>query len=122
LRRIDEAGAPERRAVDSVFIIRIECIDAVVLGGDEHDIVRPLIGNSDVGNIERLRVHRPIHWLAEKLDEIIRVDVVKREQLFVWVSPVLALSLCQVNTLTCPMSGHVPAKRRLKLSRRDSEF
>ena len=56
-----------------------------MLGGDEYDIVHALVCNRHIRNIKGLGIHRSINGLAKQLHEIVRVDVVRREEPFVGV-------------------------------------
>ena len=74
-RGIGEADLPERGTVRAGIGIRVECIDAVVLGGYEHNVVNSLAGDRDGGEVERLGVELSIDRPGEELAELNRVDV-----------------------------------------------
>ena len=82
--RVDEAVLPERRRASAVGVVRV---DAVVLGRDVHDVVRPLPRDGDVLHVERRGVGDAVEREREELPEARRVDVRRREHGLVQVLP-----------------------------------
>src|ERR1700685_1873135 len=62
----DEACLPIKRASRGV---RIDGVDAVVFSGEKHDIVPPTC-NSQIGDVQRLRVQGLIDLALEKFAEV----------------------------------------------------
>ena len=66
-----EVDGPDRRR--SGRVIRIECINRVVHGGDVNHVHRPVGGN--ISHVERLGVVSRVHLAGEYLSECRRRDV-----------------------------------------------
>src|SRR5215213_8574111 len=76
---------PKRRCIRSRVTVCIESIDAIMLSGDKHDVVRPLGWNRQIRHIKRLRVNRTINWLGKDPAETIAAHVRRRQNLFIGV-------------------------------------
>src|SRR5579885_2192431 len=83
----DETVMPERRGVPSGTGIRVECVDAIVLGGHENNIVDALTRNTHQGHVERLSIDLPVHRAREDLAEPGRIHVGKSQDGFLQVLP-----------------------------------
>ena len=79
---IGEADLPERGLVRAGVGVRVECVDAIVLGGHEHNVVNALAGDGDGGQVEWLRVELSIDRPGEDLTELGRVHIRGRQNRF----------------------------------------
>ncbi len=68
---------PEKRSA-----VGIETVDAAMLRLHIQDVVRPLVGNADLREVERLRIHSTVHIDDKELPETRRVDVARCENGF----------------------------------------
>ena len=59
--------------------IRVTAINAIMLSGNDHDIVRAAIWNGDLGYNQRLGINLPVHVYLKELPETVEVDVCRRE-------------------------------------------
>ena len=102
--RVDEADPPERRRIGTAGIIRVEGIDAVMLRRQEDHIVRALVWDRNVRQIERLGVNITIHKLGKQFTESVCVDscwsehglisVQSGPRIVIVIGQHIALSLC----------------------------
>lgn len=86
--RIDQAGLPQRRRVHSGVVVRIEGVNAVVLRGHVHYIVRAQAGDVHVGDVQRLGINIAVHRLRKQLAELTYVDVARGENRLAQVLPI----------------------------------
>jgi hypothetical protein len=69
---VEETYLPERRIAWS---IDVESVNAVMLGGDEDEVVSSFAGHFDVRQIEWLRINRAIDLKGSEFPKLFRVDV-----------------------------------------------
>src|SRR5690348_5136154 len=74
-RLVEKAHFPQRRIGGAV---RVEGVNAIVLGGDEQNVMHAFAGNLDRREEERLRVYRAIHLERADLAKLFNVDVLRR--------------------------------------------
>src|SRR5579864_780109 len=79
-RLVEKAYFPQRRIAGAE---RVEGVDAIVLRGDEQNVMRAFTGNLDRRKEERLRVYRAIHLKGADLAKLFGIDILGSEDLLV---------------------------------------
>src|SRR5579859_466415 len=77
---VEKAYFPQRRIAG---VVGVEGVDAIVLGGDEQNVMRAFAGNLDRREEERLRVNRAIHLEGADFAKLFGIDVLGSEDLLV---------------------------------------
>ena len=67
--------------------VGIECVDTIVLGRDEYDIVQTFARYIHSRHIQRLGVNLPVHRCAKQLPELARAYPRGREDCLVEILP-----------------------------------
>jgi len=80
--------------------VRVECVDAVVFGGDEDDVVSAFAGDGDALNVKRLSVDAAVTGLAKSLPKFVEATFAGVRIVSLVLAPVRKLSLCCVTMLT----------------------
>jgi len=73
--RADHARLPQRPAIGSPIVVGVEGVDRIVLCNNKHYVMRRLIRQGEIADIERLRINQAIHRVAKQLAESIGVDI-----------------------------------------------
>src|SRR5580692_4067211 len=76
------ASGQHRDLPQSLSTVGIQAVDATVLRGDVQNVVHPLIGDTHLGEIKRLRIHFAVHRDHEEFAETGGVDVAGCENRF----------------------------------------
>jgi hypothetical protein len=74
---VDEARVPD--GVGGTQAVGVEGVDAIVLRGDEYEVMDALARNIDASHVQRLGIDLPVHRVGVQLAERGRGDVGRRE-------------------------------------------
>ena len=73
--RADHAHLPQRRAIGPAVVVGVEGVDGIVFCSNKNYVMRRLIRQGEIADIERLRINLAIHRVAKQLAESIGVDI-----------------------------------------------
>ena len=79
VRRVNQAGLPQRARVRSRIVVSVKRVHAVAFCGYENNVVRPFARDRYIGQIQRLRVDVSVHRLREELAEGTHGHVLRRQ-------------------------------------------
>ena len=94
---LEQRDLPERSA--GAVVVGVEGVDAVVLSGDEEDVVFGAV-DGEVGNQQRLAIGIAVDLVGEELAEGMAVTLAGVSDVSFGLRPLRSLSKCQVVTLT----------------------
>ena len=84
---VGEIGEPDVPVLAEAGVVGIERVDAVVLGGDEHDVATAPTGNVNIRHIQWLRVDVAVDRIREQPAERAGADIVRPQDGFVEILP-----------------------------------
>ncbi len=73
--RADHACLPERPTIRSAIVVGVEGVDRIVLCSNKDYVMRRLVRQREIANIERLRINLPIHRVAKQLAKRVGGDI-----------------------------------------------
>src|SRR6267154_3824682 len=82
---VQQRDLPQRSRIGPSVAIRIEGIDAVVLGGDEPHVMRTFSGDRNPCQIQWLRIKITVHWIGKESSELRLIYVSGCEDRFVCI-------------------------------------
>jgi hypothetical protein len=85
-------------APDLFSRIRVQCVEAIVLRGNEQHIPKSFMGNSYPRDIKGLRINLTVDMNAKQLPKVLEFTFCRVRVVSPGFCPVRALSLCQVRT------------------------
>ncbi len=104
-----DASSPQRSRVG---IVCIECVHAVVHGGDVYDIVHTLARYAHLRNIQRLARDISVHGFRRELPEVFVSDVCGSEHRFLRVRPCPGIVVVPGEDRHLPHAGRNQAQRK----------
>lgn len=89
--RADHARLPEWTTIASAIAVGVERVYRIMFCNNKNDVMRRLVRQREIANIERLRINLAIHRVAKQLAKSIAVDIGRSENGFLGILALVSI-------------------------------